>query len=206
LSEALIKRISGGDTVTARFLYGEFFDFRPEFKAFLATNHKPQIRGTDEGIWRRIKLIPFDVRFTDEQKDKALPQKLKAEAAGILRWAVEGCLEWQRIGLCEPKDVLAATSDYRQEMDVLAAYLDERCVISPALSVPAGGLYADYQRWCKENGEYAVSQKRLGQRLRERGFESGRNERHRFWHGLGLQASEAASSYYERDEEAEVSY
>jgi putative DNA primase/helicase len=105
LAEALIKQMTGGDTMTARFLYGEFFEFLPEFKILLAVNHKPLIRNTDHAIWRRIRLVPFTVTIPEAERDKDLPDKLRRELPGILAWAVQGCLDWQREGLGMPEPV-----------------------------------------------------------------------------------------------------
>ena len=128
LSEPLIKKITGNDQMTVRFLYGEYFNFTPTFKIFMATNHKPIIKGTDHGIWRRIKLIPFTVRIQEEQQDKHLEQKLKEEASGILNWLLEGTERWRKEGLKAPAIVLSATDEYRGEMDVIGKFLEEYCV------------------------------------------------------------------------------
>jgi putative DNA primase/helicase len=117
LAEVLIKEMTGGDRISARFLHAEWFDFKPEFKIFLAANHKPVIRGTDHAIWRRIHLIPFNVQIPKPEQDRDLPEKLKAELPGILNWALEGCQMWQLYGLEPPAEVQAATQDYREEMD-----------------------------------------------------------------------------------------
>jgi P4 family phage/plasmid primase-like protien len=128
LSEPLIKQITGNDRMTARFLYGEFFNFVPTFKIFMATNHKPVIKGTDHGIWRRIKLIPFTTRIPDEKQDKHLEDKLKTEASGILNWLLEGTRRWRQEGLKAPAAILNATDEYRGEMDVIGNFLKECCV------------------------------------------------------------------------------
>jgi putative DNA primase/helicase len=127
LAESRIKQITGGDTVTARFLYGECFEYLPQFKLFMATNHRPRIQGTDEGIWRRVHLIPFEVAIPKHEQDPALGEKLRAEAPGILRWMVEGSMAWQQNGLAMPSKVRQATAGYRAEEDLLARFLDEEC-------------------------------------------------------------------------------
>lgn len=170
LAEALVKALTGGDTISARFMRSEWFDFRPEFKLWLATNHKPVIRGTDRGIWDRIRLIPFEVSIPDAEQDKQLGVKLAAELPGILAWAVAGCLAWQREGLAAPDAVANATEFYREEMDVLAHWLDECCVIEPSASVTGKSLYSSYQGWCERAGERTLSQRWLGSRMTERGF------------------------------------
>ena len=188
LAEGLVKDLTGGDTIAARFLRAEWFDFRPEFKLWLATNHKPVIRGTDRGIWDRIRLIPFNVSIPDERQDKELAGKLMLELPGILGWAVKGCLDWQRAGLDLPEEVRDATEGYRTEMDTLAAFLDERCTVAPAESAAARDLYAAYRTWCEDTGERWTSQKAFGLRLRERGFTSERVGRAKVhtWLGVGL--------------------
>ena len=129
-AESLVKALTGGDTITARFLHCEYFEFVPQFKLWLATNHKPTIRGDDHAIWRRIRLIPFGVTIPEAEQDGDLGAKLAEERAGILKWAIEGCLAWQRDGLQTPEPVRAATADYRADMDRLGQWIEERCVIT----------------------------------------------------------------------------
>ncbi len=174
LAESRVKQLTGGDRVRARRMREDFWEFSPTHTLFLATNHKPEVRGTDHAIWRRLRLIPFTVTIPQERQDKHLDEKLRAELPGILRWAVEGCLEWQRHGLGEPDEVMAATKIYREEMDVLAAFLSDRCVVHERASALATPLYHEYREWCEETGERVESQKKFGSRLGERGFESRR--------------------------------
>lgn len=128
-AESLVKQLTGGDVISARFLYGEFFEFLPTHKILLATNHKPVIRGSDFAIWRRIKMLPFEVTIPPNEQDKTLEQKLRDELPGILNWALDGCLSWQDGGLLEPDEILAATNAYRGEMNLLATWIEMRCVI-----------------------------------------------------------------------------
>lgn len=186
LAESLVKQLTGGDKVTARFLYGENFDFRPTFKILMAGNHKPVIRGTDLAIWERILTIPFTVTIPAEERDKQLPEKLEREAPGILAWAVHGSQEWQRIGLDPPQEVRTATEEYRGEMDVLAQFLDDCCEIEAAAVTPASALYERYTDWCKASGERQWSQQLFGRRLGERGFERDRFGQTRVWQGVRL--------------------
>lgn len=191
LNEPLVKTLTGGDTVTARFLFKDFFEFRPQFKLWLVANHKPIIRGTDNAIWRRIRLIPFTVTIPEAERDPKLPAKLRAELPGILAWAVRGCLEWQRGGLGTPTEVRAATDSYRAEMDTLAAFLDECCFVGPTATVKKGELYAAYKTWADGNGEYVETSKAFGLRLSERGFGETRDTQgNRCWRGIGLLARE----------------
>jgi putative DNA primase/helicase len=143
LSEPLIKKITGNDQMTARFLYGEFFNFVPTFKIFMATNHKPVIKGTDHGIWRRIKLIPFTTRIPEEEQDKHLEKKLRAEGSGILNWLLEGTARWKAEGLKVPAAVLNATDEYRGEMDVIGNFLKECCIQKPGVSIRIRELFKE---------------------------------------------------------------
>lgn len=175
LNEGLVKRITGGDTITARFMRQEFFDFKPEFKLWMVGNHKPVIRGTDDAIWRRITLIPFDVTIPKEERDRSLPEKLKAEASGILAWMADGLKAWREEGLEQPERVEKASKEYREESDILGAFLDERTTANSNGTIKASKLYAAYQQWCKDTGEYCVTQTRFGRAMAERGESATKN-------------------------------
>lgn len=195
LAESLVKQLTGGDRIKARFMRRDFFEFEPTHKVILAANHKPTIRGTDHAIWRRIKLIPFEVTIPKAAQDPRLFEKLKDELPGILAWAVRGCLEWQRDGLGEPEEVRQATADYRAEMDVLAAFIDERCVVHENATTTARALYDAYTSWCDEYRERPEKQRSFGLRLTERGFESykitaGPDKDRKAWRGIGLRADD----------------
>lgn len=172
LSESVIKSMTGSDVVSARFLHQEHFEFQPQFKITLATNHKPDIRGTDHGIWRRIRLVPFTVQIPESEQDPKLLDALTAELPGILVWAVAGCLMWQSEGLGLPPEVQEATNAYRGEMDTLGAFLDECCELGPEYTVAASPLYARYAQWCDTMKERTESQRAFGLRLTERGYNS----------------------------------
>lgn len=170
LGESLVKSLTGQDTITARHLYGSFFDFVPTHKLWLTGNHRPQIRGQDDGIWRRILLLPFPVTIPKEQRDAALPQRLAAEAPGILAWAVRGATRWFESGLAVPKAVQAATEDYRTASDPLANFMACALDIAPTLRVQSSRLHAAYEIWVRENGGEGMSQKRFSTLIAERGF------------------------------------
>jgi putative DNA primase/helicase len=191
LAESFVKAVTGGDRIAARFLYTEYFDFEPAFKLWLGTNHKPIIKGGDEGIWRRVRLVPFLEHFEGERCDPDLRDKLEAELPGILAWAVRGCLEWQKRGLKPPESVSIATAAYRAEMDVFSGFIDEQCVIDPAASVPAGELYQAYKIWADCGGEKPLSQRWFADRLSERGFTRKPTNRKRLWIGLQLAKGDA---------------
>jgi putative DNA primase/helicase len=127
LNETLVKELTGGDRIRARRMHENFWEFSPTHTFMFATNHKPGIRGTDNGIWRRVKLVPFTVSVADTEADKAMPDKLRGEAKGILAWCVRGCLEWQEQGLEPPGEVVEATASYRAEQDLIGSFL-EQCV------------------------------------------------------------------------------
>jgi len=186
ISEPLIKKITGNDQMTARFLYGEFFNFVPTFKIFMATNHKPVIKGTDYGIWRRIKLIPFTTRIAEDKQDKHLELKLREEASGILNWLLEGAERWKREGLKAPAIVQNATDEYRGEMDVIGNFLKQCCKQEAGHKLRIRELYKAYSDWCDENNEHAVSERFLSLRLKEIGFEQSRTAEARYWTGIAL--------------------
>lgn len=186
LAEGFLKSITGGDTVTARFLFREFFEFQPQFKVWLATNHKPHVRGTDDGIWRRIRLIPFQQRFEGERQDRGLSATLREEAPGILAWLVRACIDWQERGIGTTDAVATATKEYREDQDLIGRFLAERCDVGPAEFDTAKRIYESFRRWCEEQGEKPWTQKAVGMRLQERGFTAERTERERRWRGVAV--------------------
>lgn len=185
LAESLVKWMTGGDRLTARKMREDFFEFDPTHKLWLATNHKPVIRGTDHAMWRRIHLVPFIVcipKVTTKIED--FSGRLRAEWSGILRWAVEGCLAWQRDGLNPPDEVRAATEDYRVEMDTLGLFLLERCEIERDAMVGATELHKAYVAWSEERKESYANQTVFGTRLTERGFTKRRSKSGMVYDGL----------------------
>ena len=192
LAESRIKDLTGQDTITARFMKAEWFDFAPTHKLWLSTNHKPEIRGTDAAIWRRIRLVPWAVTIPPAEQDKKLPIALRHELAGILAWVVRGCLQWRREGLQAPDEVRKATGEYRAEMDVLAGFLVECCELDAGHWEYAKDLYECYKRWCAENGERPEPQRKFGGRLGERGFQRDRGGSRGagIWRGVRLTEGE----------------
>lgn len=174
LQESLVKTITGGEPILARFLRQEFFEFIPEFKVFFTTNHKPIIGGVDEGIWRRVKIIPFTLNLKPHERDKKLEEKLSLEMSGILNWALEGCLKWQQSGIKEPKVVVDATGNYKEEMDILAPFLDEICYTdepkNEAIRIEAKELYGVYDSWCFKSGERQIGNRSFYRMLETKGF------------------------------------
>ncbi len=186
LDEPKIKQITGGDTVTARFLHREWFEFKPEFKIWLATNHRPVIRGTDEGIWRRIRLVPFTLFIPDGKKDERLLEKLISEASGILNWALSGTESFRKEGLMEPKDVLAATDEYRAEEDWLARFLDAEIERASNGRVQAKHMYERYKSWAERCKERVQTERKFNDYLKSRGTESRKLDGRKYYVGLSL--------------------
>ena len=189
LAESLVKRMTGGDMISARFMRGEFFSYRPQFTPWLATNYRPVVRGDDQGIWDRIKSVDCAVRLADEEVDLALPGKLAAEKDGVLAWMLRGAVTWGMLGLAEPEAVKEGVAEYRAEMDVLGRFLEECCQLSPQTTAPARDIYLAYKDWCHEVNEKPLSQRWLGQRLAGRGLQR-RHERDG-WHWDGVRVTRA---------------
>ncbi len=189
LDEAIIKKLTGGDRITARFLHAEFFEYTPSFKLILSSNHRPQIRGSDEGIWRRIRLVPFGVTIPPNEVDPNLKKKLFEEASGILNWMIEGCQEWQRVGLGIPEAIANATGEYRESNDLIGRWIEERCVVTPKAEGTIKDLYEDFCSWTNEEGINRPPIKRkFSEVLAEKGFKKvriGHKGLAGFW-GIGL--------------------
>lgn len=186
--EGLIKQLTGGDTVTARFLYGEEFNFDPKFKIWVTTNHKPIVRGTDDGIWRRLLLIPFKVQIPEHKVDKDLKYKLLREAPAILNWMLEGSIAWQREGLGIPKEVRDASEGYRKEMDVIEQFIADECIVGEGEKVGANELFKSYQAWADETGEYKMNKNKFGTKMKDK-FESKRLSAGIHYMGINLRES-----------------
>ena len=189
LNEARIKALTGGDPVTARFLYGEHFTFRPEAKIFLAINHLPVVEDLSFGFWRRVRLLPFGRTFTTDA-DPQLEEKLRRELPGILGWAVAGCLEWQARGLEPPQSVMAATETYRETSDPLAEFIGAVLVTEEARSVGAQEAYAAYQAWARAQGmteKEMLTRTAFGRKMSDR-FGSKKTKAGKRYLGVGLAA------------------
>ena len=186
LDSERIKKMTGSDTISARFMRAEWFDFRPEFKLVLACNHKPEVTDTTDSIWRRIRLIPFGVKIPEEERDKDFLNKLRREWPGILAWAVQGYTDWQREGFGACQVVTAATAAYRTEMDLISGFLDECCNQGSEEKVLVSELYSTYEQWCRDGRETAATKKKFGKALREKGFQTRRSgaNGNAEWHGL----------------------
>ncbi|POR47078.1 putative DNA primase/helicase [Paraburkholderia eburnea] len=175
-AESKIKNLTGGDKISARFMRQDFFEFLPQFKLFVAGNHKPAIRNIDEAMKRRLHLIPFTLTIPAERRDKLLQQKLLAERDGILAWAIQGCLDWQRLGrLDPPQQVRDATEEYFEAEDALGRWLDERCVREVNAKSLSAELFSDWKQWAESAGEFVGSQRRFSDLLITRGYDKWKN-------------------------------
>ncbi len=187
LNEESVKALTGGDRISARRMRQDFYEFDPTHLIVLQTNHKPRVTGTDEGIWRRVKLVPFTVTIPAAKRDAALGEKLAAELPGILTWMVQGWQKYQLNGFQEPLAVRAATAEYRSASDHVGAFISDRCSVGQNLTVSVGSLYMAYKVWCGENGDHPLTQRALGLRLSERpGLTPARTMHTRMWRGLGI--------------------
>ena len=181
-NETLVKQLTGGDKISARRMKEDFWEFKPTHKILMCTNHKPEIRETKNAIWRRVKLVPFNVTIPTDEQDPRLPEKLRAEYPGILAWCVEGCLDWIELGLEIPSAVEDATKEYRLESDVIGEFLAAECSVGDAYRVRAMPLYLRYQKWA---GAEAINQRKFGKAMTERGFKKHTNNGTEYL-GLGL--------------------
>lgn len=188
--ESLIKTLTGGDLITARFLHREFFTFKPTWKIWLATNHRPEIRGTDTGIWSRPRLIPFDVSF-EGREDKTLKSRLlhPTNLSGVLNWAIEGCLLYQQDGeLKYPEAVIRATAEYKSDSDLIGRWIEECCVVGEGFSAYARPLYQEFSKWASQSGEQGMTETAFGRRMADLGHRKGHTKRGAKYEGIGLSA------------------
>jgi putative DNA primase/helicase len=189
LDEERVKQLTGGDRIKARYMCRDFFEFAGTHHLFVATNHRPDVRGQDHAIWRRIFLWPFTVVIPDDQQDHDLPTKLQAEWPGILRWLVDGVIAWQRSGLDAPASVKAATQKYRDDSDLIGQFLDESCKLGRDCKVGGGAFYWAYRTWTLDNGGQPCGNPTFSRRILERpGITRPDNTAYREYCGVGLQA------------------
>jgi putative DNA primase/helicase len=192
LDETMVKELTGGDRVRARRMREDYWEFSPTHTLIMATNHRPTIRGTDNGIWRRLKLVPFTVKVDGGRDDKRMSEKLRAEFPGILAWCVRGCLAWQEIGLQEPESVAEATADYREEQDVIGGFLADRTLMDPSTRTRCNKVYEAYKAWAEAAGERVISLSDFGKRIGDRGI--GKSKSNGWWYiGVGLKQADDPS-------------
>lgn len=188
VNTALLKQVTGDEKITARPMYGEYFDFPFEGTIWVSTNHMPFV-GAQQAVWDRIKTIPFVTRIADNMVDVRIKEKLLAEAPGILAWAIEGCQSYLAHGLDEPASISSGAMTQRAEQDLLSPFVAELCEVDANYTVPTTDLYQAYQWWAMRNGEKVISHRTFSIRLSESGFDKGRNASSRYWSGLRLRSS-----------------
>lgn len=197
-NEGLVKQLTGSDVITARFLYGGDFEFRPIFKLWIACNYKIVVRGTDKGIWRRMRLIPFEATFEGANDDKKIEDKIKEELPQILGWAIKGAIEWFKSGLEMPIEVEEATKSYRQEMDIIESFLNDCIKIVPSGREKAGDVFNAYRRWAEQGKEWCMSQSKFGVEMAKK-FEKKNIRGYIYYMGFILKANDQSYVYSEDD-------
>jgi putative DNA primase/helicase len=188
-AESKLKALTGGDRIAARYMRQDFFEFSPAFKLVVAGNHKPGLRSVDEAIKRRFNLVPFTVTILAAERDPELAEKLKAEWPGILQWAVDGCLAWQRDGLNTPPVVETATREYFAAEDALSRWLEDRTELKPGFWENASDLFRNWKEWAESGGEFVGSQKRFSESLASKGVAQVRKKTGRGFEGIRLRGS-----------------
>jgi putative DNA primase/helicase len=191
LAESKIKMMTGGDRISCRAMYKDFFEFDPQFKLWLATNNLPTISGTDDAIWRRIMVIPFPVTIPLAERDQKLGDRLANELPGICNWAMQGLREWRHQGLNPPLRVLQSTGNYREENDTVGQWIEAACVQGPRLLTTMKDLYESYKSWCENSSVEAMQNSCFGKELTRRGFKSIRGRCGNGRIGIGLKPSAA---------------
>jgi putative DNA primase/helicase len=185
-AEARIKSLTGGDLITARFLYHDNFTFRPAFKLTIVGNHAPRLVNPDDAMRRRFNILGFNIK--PAAPDFRLEEKLRAEHGRILAWAIKGCLEWRARGLVRPASVLSATDEYFAAEDLLGQWLEDRCIIEPGRWELPSRLFADWTKYAFERGEDPKTANSLGKKLSKLGFKSNASSGVRAWRGLALRS------------------
>lgn len=190
LAEGTVKRLTGGDRIRARRMREDFWEFDPTHSIVMVTNHRPVITGQDEGIWRRLKLIPFDQVIPLDEVDSELPAKLRTEAAGVLRWLVDGYRSYLERGLDDPAAVTEATDKFRKDADLMGLFLAENCVLIPHVSVGSTPLFNAWVKWCTTENIDAGTQTAFSTALVEKGYDKAKSHGSMVWKGIGLKAED----------------
>ncbi len=206
MDEAIIKQITGEYVITVRKLYENEFEFTPVAKIWMTTNHEPVIPGTDDGIWRRIWMVPFSVQIPEEKCDPDIAAKLLSESSGILNWCLAGLSRYYANGnrLVQPRKVMQATANLRTVSDTVGLFLAGECVLEPNVKLPRSDLREMFAKWCEEEGVHRVpSARKLATALQERGVvDGGKSMNDRFWSGIRWK-NEAERDEYERSQSAQ---
>ncbi len=196
LNEARIKALTGRDKISARFLFKEFFTFTPRCKFWLCVNHLPIVRDDSYAFWRRVRLIPFERQFKGQEADQHLAEKLRADAQGILAWAVRGCTYWRNHGLQPPACVQSATRQYQEDSDPLAGFFEECCIYGNDWSVRASALYTAYRAWAESQQwkeREILGTTAFGRRMTAK-YRKVHDEKGWYYEGIGIQAEQLGIS------------
>ena len=185
-AESLLKALTAGDPIAARFMRGDFFTFEPVFKLLIAGNHKPRLHAVDEAIRRRLHLIPFSVTIPKPERDPDLPEKLEAEWPGILAWAIDGAAEWHTNGLTPPAVVANATLEYLAGEDLIAVWIDDRCYQERTARTLASALYKSFKEWAEAAGERSGTQRAFSMALENHGYQKEKTMDGRYFYGLRI--------------------
>ena len=186
LAEGTVKRLTGGDRLKARRMREDFWHFDPSHTFLMLTNHKPMVAGQDEGILRRLRLVPWDVVIPPDERDDRLADRLRLEADYVLTWLIRGYQAWREGGLAEPGQVVKATAAYRADSDDLGRFIEQRCITGPNFTARSSELFAAWVKWCNAEGAEAGSNKSLTEQLHNRGFDTRHSRVGNIWHGIGL--------------------
>ena len=186
LDEAKVKRLSGGDPIKARRMRMDFVEFEPSHLCLLITNHLPEVSGDDPAIWRRLRVVPFNVVVPPEEQDAGLDEALQAEADAVLAWAIRGWRDYQARGLDAPAAIVNATETYRTDSDAVGRFISEQCYTGPAVKATAGQLFEAWQQWATREGVPETNKKAFGQALGRRGFTSTKSNGKVWWSGICL--------------------
>lgn len=191
LAEGTVKRLTGGDRIKARRMREDFWEFEPSHTAIMLTNHRPIVRGDDEAIWRRLRLVPFDVTIPAAEQDHGLGDRLRLELDAVLAWLVAGFHEWREGGLAEPEPVLTATAGYRGDSDVVGRFFEQRCLLGEHFHVGSTSLFGTWREWCAAEGVDAGTQTAFATALQDRGLDNRKDSTGRMrWHGVALASDE----------------
>jgi putative DNA primase/helicase len=190
LAEGTVKRLTGGDRLKARRMREDFWHFEPSHTFVMLTNHKPVVTGQDEGIWRRLRLVPWDVVIPAGERDDRLGDRLRLEADHVLTWLARGYQDWREHGFADPERVTMATADYRADSDALGRFIEQQCITGPNFHVRSSELYAAWAKWCAAEGIGSGTNKAFTESLQNRGYDTRRTNVGAVWDGLGLAADE----------------
>ena len=197
-AEAMIKRITGGDQISAQFKFGNEFSFRPQFKLWMSTNNRPIIRGTDYGIWRRIFPFPFIRSFTEEEKDKDLPEKLEKELPMILGWAIQGFQKYQKLGgIKMPECLKPEYKDYKVKMDVITQFIEKNCTLIKGYNTKVSTLFKNYKEWAKDECEYIMKSSKVEEEMKKKGFEIFTIQEEKYYRGIKLKIDKTTAYVFE---------